>query len=150
MSTIRAAQRRARRKHIKISNDELPSMVDAHFYGSEREDRLGWVEMYANEKGREKINALFPKGYIDWKPMPEGNSWTSKYPDWRAFEIHIPTMISLGGHNLPMDITNGVSPETPEAYAYLLCIGVRRSGARASLSNSWYGRVDIFHPNNEN
>jgi hypothetical protein len=123
-------------KRIMLRQRDVPDMLDALFYGSEVPHRLGFVEMYANSKGREKINDLFPEAHIDWKPLPSG--CPDQWAGWQTFEINLPEVIKAIPTNLPMDLTQAEgseSPRTPDAFACLLAIGVKRGGARAAVAH---------------
>jgi hypothetical protein len=154
MSAIRKAQRKAARrkkKMIGVTRAQMFEKCDAQFFGSEQQGRLGWVEMYANEKGRKIIGELFPPAYIEWALVPEvPDVPPSLLKEWRAFEIHVPTAMSLGDHNLPIDITGGAAPKTPEAYACLLAIGVKRGGGCAGLWRGGMPEFELFVPTNGN
>jgi hypothetical protein len=107
-------------------------MVDAVFIGVQ--DDPGWVEMYASAKGREYINALFPKAHIAWADdcgaMPPR--------EWRAFSINLPDAVAATETRLPLEITRGANLDeaTPDALAFLLAMGVCRQGGRCA---AWRG-----------
>jgi hypothetical protein len=131
-----------REKALKINTSAIPNMTDAIFYGSEQPGRLGWVEMYVNNKGRDAVNALFPKAYIDWKPT-SGLRATWLPPDWFTFEINIPDVVAATETKLPLEITErplralkyGMLDDvkTASAFAMLLALGVKRQGARGGF-----------------
>jgi len=56
--------KKSRTKPIMLKGSDVANMVDAVFIGAQ--DDPGWVEMYADAKGRECVNALFPKAHIAW------------------------------------------------------------------------------------
>jgi hypothetical protein len=85
--------------------------------------------MYAAAKGRECIDALFPRAHIEWKddcPMPR---------EWRAFSINLPDVVAATETRLPLEITRGANLDeaTPDALAFLLAMGVRRQGGHPVL-----------------
>jgi hypothetical protein len=128
-------------KTIRIKHADIPNMVDAVFAGVQ--DDPGWVEMYATAKGRACIDALFPKAHIEWK-----NDCSPFLPrDWRAFSIHLPSVIDATETLLPLEITGGddLHEATPDALAFLLAFGVSRQGARSAVSRKDHS-YDMFAP----
>jgi hypothetical protein len=123
-------------KRIRIKATDIPDMVNAVFFGVQ--DAQGWVEMYADAIGRERIDALFPKAHIAWKddcPMPRG---------WRVFSINLPDVVSATETKLPLEITRGANLDeaTPDALALLLAVGAGRQGARCAVLRG--GRLEIY------
>jgi hypothetical protein len=47
---------------------DLPNMVDAVFDGHHK--MPGWVHMFANAKGCNHVDALFPQACIEWRELP--------------------------------------------------------------------------------
>jgi hypothetical protein len=99
-------------------------------------------EMYADAKGRECVNALFPKAHIAW-----ADDCGEMLPrEWRAFTINLPDVVAATETLLPLEITRGANLDeaTPDALAFLLAMGVHRQGARCAV---WHGgRLDIYVP----
>jgi hypothetical protein len=128
-----------KRKHITIDvQKELPHMIDALFVGNP--DKLGWVQMEVNDKGRACVEALFPEGHIAWgKP---GNVVPA---DWHGFEINVPGVVANTETKLPLEITRGadLNKATPDALAFLLAIGVKDQGGRAAVVRD-DGHLEIF------
>jgi hypothetical protein len=152
LSAIRQAQRTVKRnldshgKHIMFRRDDVPNMTDALSYGSEVPHRLGFVEMYANPKGREKVNDLFPETYIDWKPLPSG--CPDQWAGWKTFEINLPEVIKAIPTNLPMDLTKAEGsgpPQTPDASACRVAIGSHAARCRTGPVPR-HGFVDAARP----
>jgi hypothetical protein len=131
--------KKSRTKRIMLKGSDVVNMVNAVFFGS---DDQGWVEMYADAKGRECVNALFPKAHIEWK-----DDCGEAFPrEWRAFSINLPDVIAATETRLPLEITRGANLDeaTPHALAFLLAMGAKRQGARCAV---WHdGRHDIYVP----
>jgi hypothetical protein len=125
-------------KRIMLNGSDITNMVDAVFFGVQ--DDPGWVEMYADAKGRECIDAIFPKAHIAWKddcPMPR---------EWRAFSINVPDVIAATETRLPLEITRGANLDeaTPDALACLLAMGMQRQGGCCA---AWRGdHLEIYVP----
>jgi hypothetical protein len=132
--------KKSRNKRVRLKMSDVANMVDAVFMGVQ--DDQGWVDMYADAKGRECINALFPKAHIAWADdcaeiLPRG---------WRAFSINLPDVVAATETRLPLEITRGANLDeaAPDALAFLLAMGVRRQGGRCA---AWRGgRLDIHVP----
>ena len=106
------------------------------------QDDQGWVEMYAGAKGRECINALFPKAHIAW-----ADDRSEMLPrEWRAFSINLPDVVAATETRLPLEITRGANLDeaTPDALAFLLAMGARRQGARCAAWRK--DHLDIYVP----
>jgi hypothetical protein len=134
--------KRAKRKVCEITAADLPNMADALFEADHNDGRHGWVAMGANPKGRDCINALFPKAHIEWRDPGEGLP-----DDWLGFDINVPGVIAEIETKLPLEITRGADLDTanPDALAYLLAAGVNRQGARAAV---WFDddHLEIYVP----
>jgi hypothetical protein len=132
--------KKSRTKPIMLKGSDVANMVDAVFIGAQ--DDPGWVEMYADAKGRECVNALFPKAHIAW-----ADDCGEMLPrEWRAFTINLPDVVAATETLLPLEITRGANLDeaTPDALAFLLAMGVHRQGARCAV---WHGgRLDIYVP----
>jgi hypothetical protein len=132
--------RKKRAKRIKVRGSDLLNMVDAVFVGVQ--DDQGWVVMCADTKGRECIDALFPKAHIAWKDDC-GETMPS---EWRAFSINLPEVVAETETRLPLEITRGADLDeaAPDALAFLLAMGVRRQGGRSAVQRE--GRFDVYIP----
>jgi hypothetical protein len=55
---------------------------------------IGWLDVMANEKGREALQAIFAELPIDWKGAEKiaTGMWP---PDWSFASIHLPKMIEV-------------------------------------------------------
>lgn len=115
-------------KKFTAKMSELPNLVDALFEGNHAAP--GWVFMNANVKGRECINALFPKAHIAWRESDY--SWAA---DWQGFELNLPGIIAATETKLPLEITRGADLDEarPAALAFLLACGVIRQGGRSAV-----------------
>ena len=103
-------------------------------------DKLCWVQMEVNDKGRACVEALFPEGHIAWgKP---GNVVPA---DWHGFEINVPGVVANTVTKLPLEIARGadLNKATPDALALLLAIGVQDQGGRAAIVRD-DGHLEIF------
>jgi len=49
-----------RPRRFRMTNADIPIMVDAVFCGNPR--KPGWIEMYVNGEGRKCVNATFSRG----------------------------------------------------------------------------------------
>ncbi|MGC2081612.1 MAG: hypothetical protein WA728_37455 [Xanthobacteraceae bacterium] len=133
--------KKSRTRWFEIKRSDITNMVDALFSGVQ--DDSGWVEMYANVKGRECVNALFPKAHIAW-----ADDCGEAFPrDWRAFLINLPDAVAVMETRLPLEITSGADLDdaTPDALAILIAIGVQRQGVRCAV---WQhsGHYHVFAP----
>jgi hypothetical protein len=102
--------------------------------------------MAVNSKGRECVDALFPRGKIAW--CAAGDVADNIVPaDWYEFEINLPDAVAAMETKLPLDITKGANVDTmtPDALAYLLALGVKRLGGRGAFYNSSNRQVEIYH-----
>jgi hypothetical protein len=140
-----------RSTHFECARDELPQLVDAHFFGNP--EKPGWVEMYVNPKGREAINATFPKAHIDWKKLNHDGMFDSvKGSPWlemETFEIHLPSAIevmTLDECKLPSWFTyNELDKANQTQLAFVLACSARfNGGARCSWDDN--GQVNIITP----
>jgi hypothetical protein len=137
---------------MKLKMTDVVQMVDVHLYGSEEEGRTGWVEMYANEKGREIINDLI-FAHIEWKPMPSESNWPNA-AEMKAFEIHLPSILEcVPGHRLTTDHLVKAAGHwdgwVPKQWASMLAFDVRRKGGRVSFRGPGE-TMEILIPDNAN
>ena len=140
-----------RTKKFKMTRDQVPQMVDAIFYGNPA--KPGWVEMYVNAKGREAVNALFPRAVINWRPLDEpGHGYDPSRLDkgvrsWDCFEIHLPSIAEHGGPNnlVPVNGDQPLSQSNQVQLAFVLAISAKHQGARASWQDD-RGRMCIVTP----
>jgi len=95
--------KKSRTKPIMLKGSDVANMVDAVFIGAQ--DDPGWVEMYADAKGRECVNALFPKAHIAW-----ADDCGEMLPrEWRAFTINLPDVVAAGTVS-----TTGAADDKPD------------------------------------
>jgi len=107
---------------------DLPNMVDAVFDGDRKSH--GWVLMFANAKGCNHVDALFPQVQIEWHEVGPG------FPaNWRGVKVNLPEAVSSTQTNLPLEVIPAgrtIDDSTPDQLALLLAFGVRRDGGRAA------------------
>jgi hypothetical protein len=130
-------------KKCKLKATDIPNMVDAVF--DPDYEMPGWVLMFANAKGRDHVEGLFPQAHIAWREAGP------QFPDdWRGFKINLPNVVSATETKLPLDITGSCNLDhaTPAALAFLLAIGVKRQGGRAAIVDYTKGapRLEVFTP----
>jgi hypothetical protein len=130
-------------KTFKAKLADIINLVDAIFDGNE--DMPGWVIMAANAKGREcinalfpRINALFPQGHIAWRATDPALP-----KDWRGFNINV-EVVSNTETKLPLEITKGADLDcaAPDTLNFLLAMGVNRQGGNAACVKN--GMLEIF------
>jgi hypothetical protein len=137
--TTQLRTKKSRGKRITLKRSEVVNMVNAVFRGDE--DNPGWVSAFADAKGRECIEALFPN-----VPIPWADHHTDVLPpDWRILSINVPAAATTETR-LPLEITDGVNLDeaAPDALAFLLAYGVCRQGGRCALFRG--DKIDIHHP----
>jgi hypothetical protein len=129
------------RKRLDLTISDLVDMCDVMFEGDHDDGRHGWVAMAANLKGRERVNALFPKAHIAWRDPGGGLP-----NDWLGFDINLLDVIAATTTKLPMEITRGadLNIANPDALAFLLAYGVNQQGGRAAIWRD--GKMEIFVP----
>jgi hypothetical protein len=133
-------------KRFMATHRQIGEMCDVFFAGVDASDdpdgRHGFVEMYANEKGRETVNAVFPSGFIDWE---EGNLRPGLPYDVSLNVIDCAN--AMPDHRLPLEITGGkeLDQGTPYALAYLLAEAARRQGARTAV-HTQDGTIEFYLP----
>jgi hypothetical protein len=131
-------------KAFTMKLGDLPNMVDAVFDGDHK--RPGWVHMFANTKGCDHVDALFPQTHIEWRELGPG------FPDgWRSMKVNLPEVIWATKTNLPLEVIPAgrtIDDSTPDQLALLLAFGVRRDGGRAAIlrQNNGAVSVEIFTP----
>jgi len=135
----------AKSKAFTMKLGDLPNMVDAIFDGDHK--RLGWVHMFANAKGCNHVDALFPQACIEWRELP----LPGLPGDWRGMKVNLPEAISTTTTNLPLEVIAAgrtIDDTTPDQFALLLAFGVRRDGGRAAIlrQNNGAVSVEIFTP----
>ncbi len=112
----------AKSKAFTMKLTDLPNMVDAVFDGDHK--RPGWVHMFANAKGCNHVDALFPQAHIEWRELPPG------FPDgWHGMKVNLPEVVSATTTNLPLEVIPAgrtIDDSTPDQLALLLAFGVRR------------------------
>jgi hypothetical protein len=123
---------------------DLPNMVDAVFDGHHK--MPGWVHMFANAKGCNHVDALFPQADIPWWQLPPGLPG-----DWRGMKVNVPEVVSASTTNLPLHVIPAgrtIDDCTPDQLALLLAFGVRRNGGRTAIlrQNDGVVSVELFIP----
>jgi hypothetical protein len=124
---------------------DLPNMVDAVFDGDHKTP--GWVLMFANAKGCDHVDGLFPQAHIDWRELGR----PGLPADWRGMKVNLPEVVSSTKTNLPLEVIPAgrtIDDCNPDQLALLLAFGVRRDGGRAAIlrQNNGAVSVDIFTP----
>ena len=135
----------AKSKAFTMKLADLPNMVDAIFDGDHK--RFGWVHMFANVKGCNHVDALFPQACIEWRELP----LPGLPDDWRGMRVNLPEVVSSTTTNLPLEVIPAgrtIDDSTPDQLALLLAFGVRRDGGRAAIlrQNNGAVSVEIFTP----
>jgi hypothetical protein len=134
----------AKSKTFTMKLGDLPNMVDAIFDGDHK--RFGWVFMFANAKGCDHVDGLFPQAHIEWRELGPG------FPDgWCGINVNLPEVVSSTKTNLPLEVISAgrtIDDCNPDQLALLLAFGVRRDGGRAAIlhQNKGVVSVDIFTP----
>ena len=136
---------RAKSKAFTMKLGDLPNMVDAIFDGDHKSP--GWVHMFANAKGCNHVDALFPQACIEWRELP----LPGLPDDWRGMKVNLPEAVSMTTTNLPLKVIPAgrtIDDSTPDQLALLLAFGVRRDGGRAAILRRSNGAVsvEIFAP----
>jgi hypothetical protein len=134
----------AKSKAFTMKLGDLPNMVDAVFDGDRKNH--GWVLMFANAKGCNHVDALFPQADIPWWQLPPGLP-----NDWRGMKVNLPEAVSATSTNLPLEVIPAgrtIDDCSPDQYALLLAFGVRRDGGRAAIlrQNNGAVSVELFIP----
>jgi hypothetical protein len=134
----------AKSKAFTMKLGDLPNMVDAIFDGDHKIP--GWVHMFANAKGCDHVDGLFPQAHIEWHELPPGLP-----ADWRGMTVNLPAAVSATKTNLPLEVIPAgrtIDDSTPDQLALLLAFGVRRDGGRAAIlrQNNGAVSVEIFTP----
>jgi len=135
----------AKSKAFTMKLCDLPKMVDAVFDGDHK--MPGWVHMFANAKGCDHVDALFPQACIEWRELP----LPGLPDDWRGMKVNLPEAVSTTITNLPLEVIpagRSIDDSTPDQLALLLAFGVRRDGGRAAIlrQNNGAVSVEIFTP----
>ncbi len=133
----------AKSKAFTMKLADLPNMVDAIFDGDHK--RFGWVHMFANVKGCNRVDALFPQACIEWRELP------GLPDDWCSMKVNLPEVVLTTTTNLPLNVIPAertIDDCTPDQLALLLAFGVRRDGGRAAIlrQNNGAVSVELFTP----
>ena len=136
---------RAKSKAFTMKLADLSNMVDAIFDGDHK--RPGWVHMFANAKGCDHVDALFPEACIEWRELP----LPGLPNDWCSMKVNLPEVVSATTTNLPLEVIPAgrtIDDSTPDQLALLLAFGVRRDGGRAAIlrQNNGAVSVELFTP----
>ena len=126
-------------KAFTMKLGDLPNMVDAVFDGHHK--MPGWVHMFANAKGCDHVDGLFPEAHIKWRGLPPGLP-----NDWRGMQVNLPEAVSATKTNLPLEVIPAgrtIDDSTPDQLALLLAFGVRRDGGRAAILRQNNGAVSV-------
>ena len=103
--------------------------------------------MFANAKGCDHVDGLFPEACIEWRELP-----LPGLPDgWCGMKVNLPEVVSSTKTNLPLEVIPAgrtIDDSTPDQLALLLAFGVRRDGGRAAIlrQNNGAVSVEIFTP----
>jgi hypothetical protein len=124
---------------------DLPNMVDAVFDGHRK--MPGWVHMFANAKGCNHVDGLFPEAHIEWRELP----LPGLPDDWRGMKVNLPEAVSTTTTNLPLEVIPAertIDDCSSDQLALLLAFGVRRDGGRAAILRQDNGMmsVELFIP----
>ena len=135
----------AKCKAFTMKLADLPNMVDAVFDGDR--ERPGWVHMFANGKGCNHVDALFPQACIEWRELP----LPGLPDDWRGMQVNLAEAVSTTTTKLPLEVISAgrtIDDCSPDQLALLLAFGVRRDGGRAAIlrQNDGAVSVEIFTP----
>ena len=135
----------AKSKAFTMKLADLPNLVDAIFDGDHK--RFGWVHMFANAKGCNHVDALFPQARIAWRELP----LPGLPDDWRGMKVNLPEVVLTTTTNLPLEVIPAertIDDCTPDQLALLLAFGVRRDGGRAAIlrQNNGAVSVELFTP----
>ncbi len=129
----------AKSKAFTMKWGDLPNMVDAVFDGDH--GRPGWVHMFANARGCDHVDGLFPQAHIEWRELGPG------FPaDWFSMKVNLPEVVSATKTNLPLEVIPAgrtIDDSTPDQLALLLAFGVRRDGGRAAILRQNHGAVSV-------
>ena len=134
----------AKSKAFTMELRDLPNMVDAVFDGDR--ERPGLVHMFANARGCNHVDGLFPQAHIEWRELGPG------FPDgWCGMKVNLPEVVSSTQTNLPLEVIpagRSIDDSTPDQLALLLAFGVRRDGGRAAIlrQNNGVVSVELFTP----
>lgn len=119
---------------------DLLNMVDTVFDGHHK--MPGWVHMFANAKGCNHVDALFPQACIEWRELlPPGLP-----DDWRGMQVNLPEAVSTTTTKLPLEVISAgrtIDDCSPDQLALLLAFGVRRDGGRAAILCQHNGMVSV-------
>jgi urease gamma subunit len=131
-------------KAFTMKLGDLPNMVDAVFDGHHK--MPGWVHMFANAKGCDHVDGLFPEAHIEWRELPPGLP-----NDWRGMQVNLPEAVSATTTHLPLEVIPAgrtIDDCSPDQFALLLAFGVRRDGGRAAIlrQNNGAVSVELFIP----
>ena len=88
MSEFYAPKSEAKPEPFTMTLVDLPNIVDAIFDGDHK--RPGWVHMFANARGRSRVDALFPQACIEWPELP----FPGLPPDWRGLQTNVTECVS--------------------------------------------------------
>ena len=104
------------------------------------EDRVGWLDVLANQKGRKSIEALFPSFPIEWTgrkamrefKMPKG---------WKIACLHLPnTMKKCPDHKLGKLVPDDPDDRTVNIYGMQLGAALHLAGCKVitrSATGEW-------------
>lgn len=119
---------------------DLLNMVDAEFDGHHK--MPGWVHMFANAKGCNHVDALFPQACIEWRETP----LPSLPIDWHGMQVNLPEAVSSTTTILLLEVISAgrtTDDCSPDQLALLLAFGVRRDGGRAAILSQQNGTVSV-------
>src|SRR5476651_1756253 len=97
MPKFYVSKSKVKSKAFTMKLGDLPNMVDAVFDGHHK--MPGWVHMFANAKGCDHVDGLFPEAHIKWRGLPPGLP-----NDWRGMQVNLPEAVSATKTNLPLEV----------------------------------------------
>ena len=119
----------AKSKAFTMKLADLPSLVDAIFDGDDK--MPGWVHMFANVKGCNHVDALFPQACIEWRELP----LPGLPDDWADMRVTSGSRLATQQTcRLKVSAGRTIDDSTPDQLALLLAFGVRRDGGRRQSS----------------
>jgi hypothetical protein len=130
----------AKSKAFTMKLGDLPNLVDAVFDGHHK--MPGWVHMFANAKGCNHVDALFPQACIEWRELP----LPGLPDDWRGMQVNLPEAVSTTTTKLPLEVISAgrtIDDCSPDQLALLLAFGVRSDGGRAAILRQHNGAVSV-------
>src|ERR1700724_1989791 len=98
MSKFHVSKSEVKSKAFAMKLGDLSNMVDAVFDGHHK--MRGWVHMFANAKGCNHVDVLFPEACIEWRELP----LPGLPDDWRGMQVNLPEAVSTMTTKLPLEV----------------------------------------------